>query len=343
MAQQVDFYSMISGLGDTIAATRKQVARREAFEAINNPDGTVDFNKAILGLTKAGDLEGAARIQQLAGSMEDRRFRQEEAKRAQANADRTFREQQRQFNIGLEGQRVPPGFMQGPNGALVPRTGGPADPKYIQSVTDAKDKGRQMSVTDITKLSEEGKKYSDIGRFSDTFKDEYGGWGNAALGNAANAAGRYLPEGIVGKGTAEASGWWQGYDRYKNVVRNELFGSALTATEQAAFERADINPGMTSKQIKSNLEMQKNVVTNGLKRKANAMISAGYDPKTIGAAYGISLPDIGVSATGRRGAESPQSAASAGGVARPTSKAERDALPPGTKYIAPDGSERTKQ
>jgi hypothetical protein len=98
---QVDFYNMLSGLGDTIAAKRKESARKQAFADINNPDGTVDFQKAIMGLTRAGDVEGAARISQLAGQIEDRKFRQstdardfgfrqQESQRAQQNADRTF-------------------------------------------------------------------------------------------------------------------------------------------------------------------------------------------------------------------------------------------------------------
>lgn len=106
MAGQVDFYTMLSGLGDTIAAKRKDAARREAFANSNNPDGTVDFQKAILGLTRAGDVEGAARISQLAGAAEDRKFRQstdardfafrqQESRRAQQNADRSYGLQER--------------------------------------------------------------------------------------------------------------------------------------------------------------------------------------------------------------------------------------------------------
>ncbi len=34
--------------------------------------------------------------------------------------------------------------------------------------------------------------------------------------------------------------------------------------------------------------------------------------------------------------------AGGGGLPRVTTKAERDALPPGTRYIAPDGSERVR-
>jgi hypothetical protein len=94
---QVDFYNMLSGLGDTIAKQRKEAARKQAFQDINNPDGTVDFQKAIMGLTRAGDVEGAARISQLAGAAEDRKFRQQEAVRAQSNADRSYGLQERTF------------------------------------------------------------------------------------------------------------------------------------------------------------------------------------------------------------------------------------------------------
>jgi hypothetical protein len=94
---QVDFYSMLSGLGDTIAKQRTEAARKQAFADINNPDGTVDFQKAIMGLTRAGDVEGAARISQLAGAAEDRKFRQQEALRSQSNADRSYGLQERTF------------------------------------------------------------------------------------------------------------------------------------------------------------------------------------------------------------------------------------------------------
>jgi hypothetical protein len=72
MPAEIDFYRGLSGIGDTIAASRKDAARRKAFEDINSPDGTVDFNKAILGLTKAGDIEGAARISAIKNQMDDR-------------------------------------------------------------------------------------------------------------------------------------------------------------------------------------------------------------------------------------------------------------------------------
>lgn len=140
---QVDFYNMLSGLGDTIAKQRKEAARKQAFADINNPDGTVDFQKAILGLTRAGDVEGAARISQLAGQIEDRKFRQstdardfayrqQESQRAQRNADRSYGLQERQMTEG----KLPAGFERNPTGGLRPVAGGPADPSYKRTVTD---------------------------------------------------------------------------------------------------------------------------------------------------------------------------------------------------------------
>jgi hypothetical protein len=51
----VDFYSMLSGLGDTIAKNRADSAKRDAYAAALTPDpatGKVDFNNAILRLAQ---------------------------------------------------------------------------------------------------------------------------------------------------------------------------------------------------------------------------------------------------------------------------------------------------
>jgi len=304
---QVDFYTMLSGLGDTIAGQRKEAARREAFQDINNPDGTVDFQKAILGLTRAGDVEGAARISQLAGAAEDRKFRQQEAVRAQGNADRTFGLQERT----LAGEKVPPGFERNPGGGLRPITGGAADPEYIAKINEAKAKPRNMSINDITKLSEEGGKFSQVAGFGETFKPEYAGYKVKAVGELANMAGRNLPSSMVPENVAKGADWWQGYDRYKNVIRNDLFGSALTKSEIAAFESADITPGMDPGIIQKNLARQRTIIETGLQRKASAMVEAGYEPAAIGKAYGLDLSKLGVEGKKGKTAASPAATAPA--------------------------------
>lgn len=57
----VDFYSSLSGLGDTIAKNRQDQAKRDAFAAATTPgpDGKIDYGKAILGLAQV-DPQAAA-------------------------------------------------------------------------------------------------------------------------------------------------------------------------------------------------------------------------------------------------------------------------------------------
>jgi hypothetical protein len=144
MAGQVDFYNMLSGLGDTIAKQRKEAARKQAFADINNPDGTVDFQKAILGLTKAGDVEGAARISQLAGQIEDRKFRQSTDARDAALARERFDFTRSQANREPDSVRavraagIDPASPEGRK-TLFPRTDTPisaGDKKAVMAAED---------------------------------------------------------------------------------------------------------------------------------------------------------------------------------------------------------------
>ncbi len=280
-------FSIVGDLGNTYKDAQRQATRERTLAELGS--GAIDQRTAVQRLM-AVDPQTARALSDLGNNDRDFAFRQDESRRTQGNADRTYGLAVRT----LEGGKMPAGFQAGPNGGLQPTPGGPEDPDYLRRKTDATDKGRPMSITDITKLTEEGQKFSDLGRFTDTFKPEFAGYGSTAVGNMANIAGRHLPESVVGKSMAEGSTWWQGYDKYKNVVRHDLYGSALTAPETAAFERADITPGMTPDQIQKNLTLQKEIVTNGLKRKASAMISQGYKADVIGKAYGVDLSGLGV-------------------------------------------------
>lgn len=197
--------------------------------------------------------------------------------------NRPYREMTAAEKARIDKEKVPTG-MQYVDGKLVPLPG------YIEAteqIEKVKRPPRSLSVNDITKLSEEGGKFADVSRFKDTFKDDYAGYGAEAIGRAAMAIGRNAP-GMVPENVKQAAQWWQGYDRFKNVVRNDLFGSALTATEKAAFERSDVNPGMDKETIRANLNMQQMIARNGIKRKAKALITAGYDPAAVLSSYGIS-------------------------------------------------------
>src|SRR6185436_1764146 len=242
-----------SAIGELPAVFRKaqmEQGRKQALEKLGTGASVTDISREMF---KAGDIEGGLSLAKLGDAQAMREYnmktdqrdfahRVDESQRAQANSDRSFGLQEQQFKAGIEGAKVPAGWRPTPSGGLAPVPEGPADPVYLQKVADAKAKPREFSVTDVTKLAEEGGKFSNLTGFVNTFEPRFAGYGSQFGGNLAMTAGRYAPS-LTPKDTADASKWWQGYDRFKNVVRNELFGASLTKGEKDAFDQADINPG----------------------------------------------------------------------------------------------------
>lgn len=299
-------------LGDPIKSYADGRNQKNAWEVEANrkkaisdlprgPDGTINYGEAASRLLSIGDLEGGKGFAQLAQADADRKrmsgqfdtqmaFNRSQAAQAQLNADRAFGFQMSQANR----KETPAGFEANPAGGIRPIPGGPQDPRYLASVKDAKGGDRNMSAGDITKLSEEGGKYANVANFGKSFSDNFAGYGSQTTGNMAMTAGRYLPNWVPGAASEQAASWWQGYDRYKNVVRNDQFGSALTAPEKAAFEQADINPGMKPEMIKKNLAVQEKILKGSMSRKAQAMLDAGYGMDQITSAYGVTADDLGL-------------------------------------------------
>lgn len=282
--QPID-WSPLSKMADAIREGRLDEQRRAAVQAYAKGDQSA----LLTGDLKLANLYMLDQQRKQAQSNADRTFNagREDAARSQANADRSYGLQVAAARRAAD--RTPTDFEINPDAATDPSqpkyrplSGGPKDPTYIAQANAAKP--RPMSVTDITKLSEEGGKYADLTRFVDTFKDEFSG--KPVIGEVRNWVGRNLPTNMVEPIVAEGSAWWQGYDRYKNVVRNDLFGSALTAHEQQAFDKADITPGMNPQIVRKNLAIQKQIVENAMRRKAGALTSAGYSADVVNKAYG---------------------------------------------------------
>lgn len=294
----VDFYSMLSGLGDTLQANavlkqKQQIntARQQAFSNFSALDpSSPDYGRQALGVAQklgvAGDQEGALKFLSLAQTAADKTHTYQREGVADARAERDYALRVKEAE--RKDDPTPSGFQKTPGG-LQPIPGGPQDPEYIKTAA----KPRQLSVSDITKLSDEGQKFGTLNSVTGKFEDRFAGY-LPGTGDLNMTAGRYLPEGLVGKNRSEGASFWQEYDRYKNVVRNELFGASLTAGETKAFAQADVNPSMQPAQIRKNLALQKEIVESGLKRKASAMLAAGYDADTVGKAYGVDLGALGI-------------------------------------------------
>lgn len=139
--------------------------------------------------------------------------------------------------------------------------------------------GKALPMNAVNGLAKEADKLANLQGIMGGFKDAYAGY--KVGGDAVNLAGR-----LTGSDQAQ---WWQGYDRMKNEVRNELFGASLTIGEQRAFEAADITPNMDPKTVKANLGKQAKLIEVALRRKARTWAAQGYNRDAIQEVTGIQL------------------------------------------------------
>jgi hypothetical protein len=124
--------------------------------------------------------------------------------------------------------------------------------KQAQDEAEKAKDGKPISFGDSTKLADRATGVDKLVDLYDAFKPEYAGYGTNAAGEiAVFAAGKQSDEESVA-----LYQWWQNYQNNVNKVRNDLFGSALTAPEKAEFEKAMVTKGMNSAQAKKNLQRQ---------------------------------------------------------------------------------------
>lgn len=142
---------------------------------------------------------------------------------------------------------------------------------------------RVLPSPERVKLIDAGQRLSELDRLAGSFTDEYGGFGTSLYGDVRNHVARNTP------GESPRADWWQGYQSLKNAVRNELFGAALTATEKAEFEKADINTGMSAEAIRLNLKRQSDIVRQAVRRRSKSLAADGYNAEAITEATGIPL------------------------------------------------------
>lgn len=150
-------------------------------------------------------------------------------------------------------------------------------------------KPRNLAYGDIEKLAKKGSQLENVDRYATTFQDQNAGYGRG--GETTMWLARNLPF-LTGPKTENAATWWQDYDRYKNQVRNELFGSALTSAEQEAFEKSDINPNMDPRQIRLNLARQQEAVKSALRKTTSGLKASGYPEEAVDAASGVTAEQL---------------------------------------------------
>ena len=161
-----------------------------------------------------------------------------------------------------------------------------------------------------TLLSESGSMLDAYSSLADGFNDEFGGFVSGMVGDAANLVARNTP------GESPRADWWAQYQEQKNLVRNRLFGSALTRTERSEFDKAAINPGMSADAIRNNLQRQRDAATRAARRLAQSYVEGGYNRREIEAALGMPVPEAPTAPAPRlrAGTDAPAPAGAAAGA-----------------------------
>jgi hypothetical protein len=157
--------------------------------------------------------------------------------------------------------RIPQGYRLNPTGELEPIPGGPAEI------------GKALPNPAINALGSAGAAVEDTRRLTSSFQPGYGG--KTILGDMSNTLGR-----VMGDSTGQAQ-WWQDMDALQNRTRNELFGSALTATELAAWNKTSITPRMDPEQIRQNLQRRQEIEARAASKLARAYEAGGYNKTQI--------------------------------------------------------------
>jgi hypothetical protein len=126
-------------------------------------------------------------------------------------------------------------------------------------------------VSDITKLDVTGASENLLSEFKPEFVVP------TVTGGIANTVGRTALGQALGVGSSpETVNWWQNYNDMKNLYRNRLFGSALTKTEGAAFDKANVLEGDSEVTIRTKLAQQHAQAVKAYNKLVSNYAKAGY-------------------------------------------------------------------
>lgn len=126
----------------------------------------------------------------------------------------------------------------------------------------------------VTKVQPQVDARDALQRALSGFKDDYGG--HTIIGGLSNTM-----QSLIGTGPAGQRDWWADFNSTDNLIRNNLFGSALTETEKKAYEATTISPAMRPAEIKKNLTRRLAIVKGALNRQASFLKKNKYDPDAV--------------------------------------------------------------
>lgn len=143
--------------------------------------------------------------------------------------------------------------------------GGPGDFNKIKPIGD----------TERRNMSKEFEISGMLDNLVADYKDSYSGFMSTNVADIAVAAGKR------GFKYEDMANYMTKYQEWKNLVRNSLFGSQLTAPEMREFERQAINPAFTAKQNRKILKRQQELLARGEARAKLALKARNWTDEMI--------------------------------------------------------------
>jgi len=190
------------------------------------------------------------------------------------------------------------------------------------------DEGSKLNPSASEQLSKILDSTKLMGDLTSKVGDDYGGYVLETLADAAKwgkDTGIYS-ESMPGGMSQRELGWWRNYQRFINQVRNDLYGSALTKTEAAAFEKSIATAKSTPESLRQSLVSQYEILERSLRTRLNMLKQSGYNTaglenelKTLKENFGHLQNSIPVG-------ETPKKPASQGGGDNTLSDEELDAM-----------------
>ena len=296
-----------------------QSARLEAQNALASGS---DPRTALARLIGAGDLQGANAIANFGNSQRDFDFRRQEAQRAQANADRAFGLQKQQADEaarGFEYKEVDDG-VGGKTLIRINRQTGKGERVNVDGTSD----------TPANPFMTGGKMtdaQSNAALYASRMLNAEKIFQNPAIASTGQNAWEVGKSKLPGAGTYYSwnSPEYQQFDQAKrdfvNATLRRESGAVINPDEFANAERQYFpRPGDSEAVLKQKAANRREAI-----KGIAAGAGRGYRPELRFDETGKVVPNLG---------------AARGGV---ITKQQYDALPPGTPYTAPDGSQRVKQ
>ena len=139
--------------------------------------------------------------------------------------------------------------------------------------------GRAISDGAVKRIEAAIGNFTSLNSSLSGFQDDYAG--NTITGGLENT----IQGAFDGFGTPGQRDWWAAFKQTDNVIRNELFGATLTPSEQKSYLDTTIDPSLSPKIVRENLERRTKILKTALERQRRFMIANGYNEEAVNILY----------------------------------------------------------